>query len=57
MMEEKKLNSVLCVGNTYFELKNLQKYNRVAKDQDGVEVKSMKDMVLVKKRYTVLYAV
>ena len=39
----------LCVGNTYYEHKNLHKYTRVAKSQDGVEVKSMIDLVLVKK--------
>ena len=37
------------MGNTYFEQKNLHKYPRVARDQDGVEVKSMIDLVLVKK--------
>ena len=35
----------LCVGNTYFEHKNLHKYTRVARGQDGVEVKSMIDLV------------
>ena len=39
----------LCVGNTYFKHKNLHKYTRVARSQDGVEVKSMLDLVLVKK--------
>ena len=39
----------LCLGNTYFEHKSLHKYTRVAKGQDGVEVKSMIDLVLVKK--------
>ena len=39
----------LCVGNTYFEHKNLHKYTRVARGQDGVEVKGMIDLVLVKK--------
>ena len=39
----------LCVANTYFEQKNLHKYTRVAKVQDGVEVKNMIDLVLVKK--------
>ena len=39
----------LCVGNTYFEQKNLHKYTRVARGQDGVEVKIMIDLVLVKK--------
>ena len=39
----------LCVGNTYFEHESLHKYTRVARDQDGGEVKSMLDLVLVKK--------
>ena len=39
----------LCVGNTYFEHKSLHKYTRVARGQDGVEAKSMIDLVLVKK--------
>ena len=39
----------LCVGNTYFEHKSLHKYTRVARGHDGVEVKSMIDLVLVKK--------
>ena len=30
----------LCMGNTYFKQKNLHKYTRVARDQDGVEVKN-----------------
>ena len=38
-----------CVGNTYFEHKNLHKYTRVAMSQDRVEVKSMATLVLVKK--------
>ena len=37
------------VGNTYFKHKSLCKYTRVARDQDGVDVKSMIDLVLVKK--------
>ena len=36
----------LCVGNTYF---SLQKYIRVARGQDEVEVKSMIDPVMVKR--------
>ena len=36
----------LYVGNTYFEHNNLHKYARVAWDQDGLEVKSMIDVVL-----------
>ena len=39
----------LCMGNTYFEYKYLHKYTRVARGQDGVEVKNMIDLVLVKK--------
>ena len=35
--------------NTYFEHRNLHKYTRVVKGQDGVEVKSTTDLVLVKK--------
>ena len=36
------------MGNTYFEHKNLHKYTRVARGQDGVEVKNMIDLVLMK---------
>ena len=39
----------LCVGNTYLEHKSLHKYTRVARAQDGVEVKNMIDLVLMKK--------
>ena len=39
----------LCVGNTYFEHKSLHKRIRVGRGQDGVEVKSMVDLALVKK--------
>ena len=39
----------LCVGNTYFKLKGLYKYTRVARGQDGVEMKSMIDLVMVKR--------
>ena len=39
----------LCVGNTCFEHKNLHKNTRVARGQNGVKVKSMIDLVLVKK--------
>ena len=38
----------MCVGETYFKHKRLHKYTRVAKGQDGVEVKSMIDLVLMK---------
>ena len=37
------------VGHTYFEHFSLHKYNRVARGQDGAEVKSIIDMMLVKK--------
>ena len=36
----------VCVDNTYFEHKSLHKYTR---GQDGVEVKSMTDLMMVKK--------
>ena len=36
------------VGNTYFKHKRLHKYTRVARGQDGMEIKSMIDLVLVK---------
>ena len=36
----------LCVGNTYFKHRSLHKYTR---GQDGVEVKSMISLVLVKR--------
>ena len=39
----------LCVNNTYFEHKSLHKYIRVARDRDGLKVKSMIDLELVKK--------
>ena len=38
-----------CVGYTYFKHRSLQKYTRVGRGQDGVEVKSMIHLVLVKK--------
>ena len=37
----------MCVSNTHFEHRSLHKYTRVARDQDGVEVKSMIDLLLV----------
>ena len=43
------LSYVMCVGNSYFEHKSLSKYTKVARGQDGVEVKSMIDLVLVKR--------
>ena len=39
----------LCGGNTYFKHGSLHKYTRVARGQDGVEVKIMIDLVLVKR--------
>ena len=39
----------LCIGGTYFEHRNLHKYTRVARGQDGVKVKGIIDQVLVKK--------
>ena len=43
------LNGWICMGNTYFKHRSLHKYPRVARGGDGVEIKSMIDMVLVKK--------
>ena len=37
------------MGNTYFNYRSLHKYIRVARGQDGAEVKSMMDLVLVKR--------
>ena len=37
------------MSNTYFKHKSLHKYTRAARGQDGVEIKSMIDLVLVKK--------
>ena len=39
----------LCVGNTYFQHRSMHKYTRVAKGRDGVGLKSMIGLVLVKK--------
>ena len=39
----------LSVGNTYFKHRSLYKYTRVSRAQDGVKIKSMIDLVLVKK--------
>ena len=36
------------MDNIYFEHKSLHKYARVARGQEGVEVKSMIDLVLKK---------
>ena len=37
------------MGNTYFKHRSLHKYTRVPKGQDGVAIKSMIDLVLVKR--------
>ena len=39
----------LCTSNIYFKHRSLHKYTRVARGQDGVEIKSMIDLVLVKR--------
>ena len=36
----------LCGGNTYFKHRSLHKYKRVVRGQDGVEIKSIIDLVL-----------
>ena len=38
-----------CVWVTYFKHRSLHKYTRVVIGQDGVEVKGMIDLVLVKR--------
>ena len=38
-----------CVWLTYFEHRSLHKYTRVARGQDGLEIKSMVDLVLMKR--------
>ena len=43
------VGSGLWMGNIYFEHKSLHKCTRVARGQDEVEVKSIIDLVLVKK--------
>ena len=37
------------MGNTYFEHKSWHKYTRVARGHDEVDIKSMVDLVLMKK--------
>ena len=37
------------MGNTYFKHRGLYKYTRVTRGQNGVEIKSMIDLVLVKR--------
>ena len=39
----------LGVGNTYFKQRSLHKYTRVARNQDEMAIKSMIDLVLVKR--------
>src|SRR5678815_1676101 len=39
----------MCVSNTFFKHKSIHKYTRVGVGRDGIEVKSMIDLVLVKK--------
>ena len=39
----------LCVGKTYFKHRSLHKYTRVVRGRDGVEIKSLIDLVLVKR--------
>ena len=38
----------LCVGNIRFEHRSLHKYTRVVRGQDGVEVKSMTDLDMLR---------
>ena len=42
-------NRGMCVGNTFFDHKSVHKYTRVGTDRNGNEVKSLIDLVLVKK--------
>ena len=39
----------LCVGNTYFKYRRLLKFTRMARGRVGMEIKSMIDLVLVKR--------
>ena len=39
----------LCVSNTYFNHRTVHKYTRVARGREGMAIKSMIDLVLVKK--------
>ena len=39
----------LCMDNTYFNHRSLHKYTRVARGQDEVEIKSMIDLLLMKR--------
>ena len=39
----------LCVGNTYFNHRSLHNYTKVARGRDGVQIKSMINLALVKR--------
>ena len=39
----------VCFGNTYFKRRSLHKYTGVTRGKDGVDIKSMIDLVLVKR--------
>ena len=43
------IKRALCVGNAQFKHKKLRKYTRVSSRQQGVDTKSMIDLVLIKK--------
>ena len=49
MVEEFGAERGLLVGNTYLKHSSLHKCTRVARDQDGVEVKTTVDLVLGKR--------
>ena len=40
---------VFCMSNTYFKHKSLCKYTRVARGQDGLGLRSIIDVVLIKR--------
>ena len=40
---------LVCVSNACFKCRSLYKYTRVARGQDGMDIKSMTDLVLVKR--------
>ena len=45
----RRKGSLCWVGVTYFKHKCLHKYTRVTRGQDRVEIKSMVDLILVKR--------
>ena len=45
-----------CVGNTYFKLRSLHKYTRLARVQDRVEVKEHDRSGAGEEGYAVIYA-